>query len=218
MGVSLAVRGSLTKPAIINDKSISFDMTQVGMTSSMWVQLFNPSDLPVFAQLLYIDDKKLAQVDQPTQPFPLHPIDAVVCVYLQLPPMLGSHTVKHARSFEIGDDALRGMWLQPQMQADLGPIHFTPSAAVMSSAVFGVRNNLSMLQTVFVDGEGGSGSLYPAHNSWHDCFFGVNKPVGQARESTTQQWDNRKTTRQWDNRKTTQQWDNRKRGLIVCCK
>lgn len=133
MGCTLAVRASLTKPSLLRQASLHFPLTHLGLSVNQSIRLFNPSDQNVIVQL------HLAHSD------------------------LGDGDSKDggedSSSFHVSPSLMAGSVIPPHGQAEFGPIFFTPLLRKQLSATLYIRNNLTLMQTVVIKGEGGSGKL-----------------------------------------------------------
>ena len=133
MGCTLAVRASLTKPSLLRQASLHFPLTHLGLTVNQSIRLFNPSDQVVVVQL-HLVHSDLSDGD-------------------------GKDGGEDSSSFHVSPELMTGSVIPPHGQAEFGPIFFTPLLRKQLSATLYIRNNLTLMQTVVIKGEGGSGKL-----------------------------------------------------------
>ncbi len=133
MGCTLAVRASLTKPSLLRQASLHFPLTHLGLSVNQSIRLFNPSDQNVVVQL-HLAHSDLSEND-------------------------AKDGGEDSSSFHVSPELMAGAVIPPHGQADFGPIFFTPLLRKQLSATLYIRNNLTLMQTVVIKGEGGSGKL-----------------------------------------------------------
>jgi hypothetical protein len=133
MGCTLAVRASLTKPSLLRQASLHFPLTHLGLSVNQSIRLFNPSDQNVVVQL-HLAHSDLSDGD-------------------------AKDGGEDSSSFHVSSELMAGSVIPPHGQAEFGPIFFTPLLRKQLSATLYIRNNLTLMQTVVIKGEGGSGKL-----------------------------------------------------------
>jgi hypothetical protein len=133
MGCTLAVRASLTKPSLLRQASLHFPLTHLGLSVNQSIRLFNPSDQHVVVQL-HLAHSDLIEGE-------------------------AKDGGEDSSSFHVSSELMAGSVIPPHGQADFGPIFFTPLLRKQLSATLYIRNNLTLMQTVVIKGEGGSGKL-----------------------------------------------------------
>jgi hypothetical protein len=133
MGCTLAVRASLTKPSLLRQASLHFPLTHLGLSVNQSIRLYNPSDQNVAVQLHIVhSDSSDPDVKD---------------------------NGEDSSSFHVSPELMAGSVIPPHGQAEFGPIFFTPLLRKQLSATLYIRNNLTLMQTVVIKGEGGSGKL-----------------------------------------------------------
>ena len=133
MGCTLAVRASLTKPSLLRQASLHFPLTHLGLSVNQSIRLFNPSDQVVVVQL-HLVHSDLIDGD-------------------------AKDGGEDSSSFHVSPELMTGSAIPPHGQAEFGPVFFTPLLRKQLSATLYIRNNLTLMQTVVIKGEGGSGKL-----------------------------------------------------------
>jgi len=142
MGYTLAVRASLMKPSIVDqDGPIDFQKTQVGSSVSWWIPIHNPSDHTIHVRLLPFEEA------------------AKIQEYAELLPTVPPS--EFSSSFYLPDDvsAKEGEIVPPHSKTMLGPVFFAPCSLEPVTTTLYVKNNLTIIDSVVLTGEGGSGYL-----------------------------------------------------------
>eukprot|EP01087_Luapelamoeba_hula_P000070 TRINITY_DN1003_c0_g1_i1.p1 TRINITY_DN1003_c0_g1~~TRINITY_DN1003_c0_g1_i1.p1 ORF type:complete len:1504 (+),score=275.36 TRINITY_DN1003_c0_g1_i1:1230-5741(+) len=149
MGYTLAVRASLTYPTIITEPVINFSLTQVGSSVSKTITILNPSDQPIHVQLLPFfssDDS---------------PLNAASLLGNSPAPSISplNSAQPSVSSFYLPPEALTGEIVMPHTHVHLGPLFFSPTDLLKVNGTLYVKNNLTVIDSVVLIGEGGSGRL-----------------------------------------------------------
>jgi len=130
-GASLTVRAFLTKPSIVRESTLTFDLTQVGTSVSQMLLVHNPSDTSLAVQLV----------------FPL----------CEASPSELNNSCDVG--FRLAEEAQAAFYVKPHSDLHIGPIVFEPKQHNTYNTTLYVRNNLTMLHPVRLSGVGGSGRL-----------------------------------------------------------
>eukprot|EP00736_Rhodelphis_marinus_P007011 Rmarinus@m.17096 len=117
--------------------ALSFNMTQIGTRVSRWIDVTNPTDVPITCQLLGLDSSRriLASVD--------NSIDVDF----------------DSNDFDIPAEAQQLVVLRPRSSGILGPLDFSPQQLGMTASYVFIKNNLTGFEKIEVVGRGGSGKL-----------------------------------------------------------
>lgn len=129
-GASLTVRAFLTKPSIVRESTLSFDLTQVGTSVTQMLLIHNPSDTILAVQLVFPLCDLLTEVNS-------------TCDV----------------GFKLAQVAQQVWHVKPHAEIPVGPIVFEPLQHMTYNTTLYVRNNLTMLHPVRLNGIGGSGRL-----------------------------------------------------------
>eukprot|EP01088_Endostelium_zonatum_P018590 TRINITY_DN601_c0_g1_i2.p1 TRINITY_DN601_c0_g1~~TRINITY_DN601_c0_g1_i2.p1 ORF type:complete len:1977 (-),score=611.23 TRINITY_DN601_c0_g1_i2:44-5974(-) len=154
-GYTISVRANLIRPSVISAKNIDFGLTQIGTSVGKVIPIYNPSDSVIYVQLL---------------PFSVRHSDESDCgcaAHAQ-----GKKRDGRASStggldvFFLPPEVMQGELVQPRGETVLGPVYFSPNELEKLNFSLLVKNNLTLIDTVLMMGEGGSGKLifYPDPN------------------------------------------------------
>lgn len=149
-------QGTNTEESVLEEHEMLFYVVQVGDHLSKWITVRNPSRRPVVMQLILnsmdIMDKCQDPVDD------LRPVSSAALVKPK-------STSPRQYGFSLADWARTEAYVHPNSMASLGPIIFHPSSRCewRSSAL--IRNNLSGVEWVSLQGSGGSYSRALVENS-----------------------------------------------------
>ncbi|CAN0864178.1 Transmembrane protein 131-like [Linum grandiflorum] len=133
--------------SVISDQEMIFPVVEVGDHFSKWVTVRNPSDQPVAVQLI-LNAGEIVSKCKSSAPGNV------------VPPPSGSfipngiHTSRYR--FSLPQTAITEAYLHPDEQAFLGPIIFHPSDRCTWSSSALIRNNLSGVEWLSLEGHGGS--------------------------------------------------------------
>ncbi|XP_057491463.1 uncharacterized protein LOC130777215 [Actinidia eriantha] len=143
-------QGTARGMSVLDDHEVLFPMVQVGTYHSKWITVKNPSQLPVVMQLILNSGEIIDECRKP---------DGLLQPSSSIGLVLGAYATPIRHGFSIGESALTEAFVHPHGTASLGPILFHPSnrCGWRSSAL--IRNNLSGVEWLSLQGFGGSFSL-----------------------------------------------------------
>ncbi|GFY86509.1 hypothetical protein Acr_05g0001480 [Actinidia rufa] len=143
-------QGTARGMSVLDDHEVLFPMVQVGTYHSKWIAVKNPSQLPVVMQLILNSGEIIDECRKP---------DGLLQPSSSIGLVLGAYATPIRHGFSIGESALTEAFVHPHGTASLGPIFFHPSnrCGWRSSAL--IRNNLSGVEWLSLQGFGGSFSL-----------------------------------------------------------
>ncbi|KAL1809906.1 hypothetical protein ACET3Z_026896 [Daucus carota] len=142
--------------SVLEEHEVLFPMVEIGSHQSQYITVKNPSHLPVVMQLILnsgeiIDDCRDSNG-------------------ILRPSLVHSKDITPARyGFSIANNAVTEAFVHPNGRATFGPILFQPSSRCWWKSSALVRNNLSGVEWLSLQGFGGSLSLvlfegsYPVH-------------------------------------------------------
>ncbi|GFZ18741.1 hypothetical protein Acr_27g0004800 [Actinidia rufa] len=162
-------QGTANGMSVLDDYEVLFPMVQVGTYNSKWITVKNPSQLPVVMQLILNSGEIIDECRKP---------DGLLQPSSSIGLVLGAYTAPIRHGFSIGEGALTEAFVHPHGTASLGPILFHPSnrCGWRSSAL--IRNNLSGVEWLSLQGFGGSFSLVLSEgpNPLQNLEFKLNLP------------------------------------------
>lgn len=137
--VKLAGRATLERAEMLrpSETGFAFNLTQLGHPSSLSIPVANPSDRPVFVQML------LSPGVDGEDELPCKSEEACV----------------QSSAFLVPLSLMTGITMPPQTEATLGPVYFVPKRRGLHSALLYLRTNLTFLTELPLTGEGGTGLL-----------------------------------------------------------
>ncbi|OWM66245.1 hypothetical protein CDL15_Pgr013462 [Punica granatum] len=149
-------QGTDTEVSVLEDHELLFSVVQVGDHLSKWITVRNPSQQPVAMQLILnsaeIIDECQASVEI------LIPVTSAGFV------QPGSISPRRY-GFSLADGARTEAFVHPHSTASLGPVIFHPSSRCKWKSSALIRNNLSGVEWMSLQGSGGSYSLALIENS-----------------------------------------------------
>ncbi|XP_057487911.1 uncharacterized protein LOC130773959 isoform X1 [Actinidia eriantha] len=162
-------QGTANGMSVLDDYEVLFSMVQVGTYNSKWITVKNPSQLPVVMQLILNSGEIIDECRKP---------DGLLQPSSSIGLVLGAYTAPIRHGFSIVEGALTEAFVHPHGTASLGPILFHPSnrCGWRSSAL--IRNNLSGVEWLSLQGFGGSFSLVLSEgpNPLQSLEFKLNLP------------------------------------------
>ncbi|KAJ4965517.1 hypothetical protein NE237_017366 [Protea cynaroides] len=161
-------QGTASGMSVLDDHEILFPMVQVGTHSSKWITVKNPSEQPVVMQLVLNSGVIIDQCRAADE-------------FVQ--PLLSNSLIQNESmlpyGFSIAEAAITDAYVPPYGKAFFGPIVFQPSSRCgwRSSAL--IRNNLSGVEWLPLQGFGGSPSLVLLDGSEpvQSLEFNLNMPI-----------------------------------------
>ncbi|XP_010268720.1 PREDICTED: uncharacterized protein LOC104605590 isoform X1 [Nelumbo nucifera] len=135
--------------SVLDDHEILFPIVQVGTHCSKWITVKNPSQKPVIMQLLLNSAIVIDQCKTPDES--LQP--SFSCS------LLLNDSITPRYGFSIADNAVTEAYVHPYGRALFGPIIFHPSHRCGWRSSVLIRNNLSGVEWLPLQGFGGSFSL-----------------------------------------------------------
>jgi len=135
MGPTATLKATLAMPHIVQPR-LAFNLTQIHTTASQYVRVHNPSDQPLQVQIL---------------------LPYGGCSPLWRRWSWGWWWCSESPFYLPSDLAGTTYLLAPHTTRDFGPLYFAPHSLRSDNATLLVRNNLTVVETVVVTGEGGSG-------------------------------------------------------------
>jgi len=174
-GYPLNIHAALTSPTILAAPSLNFSIVEVGKSSLGVLQLVNPTSFTIAVALL---EPTLAEVpaaeslESGTQSqsfLPCQSCDAedgaggaIKCSSCKLSssePALQS-TGSGRNPFRLPPGAVRMAVMEPWGTATIGPVEFAPDSHLHHSRGFiAIRNNLTWVEELALEGRGGGGAL-----------------------------------------------------------
>ncbi len=144
---AVMARASLIRPVLLpHGDDLSFPLTQIGSAAHEHIAIENPSDHALHVQLL----------PPPTDSVGRDPTTPARCS--------STKTCVQSSTFLLPDKMInKGILVPPHAHALLGPIFFAPKHDGMFAATLYLRNNLTLMQSIRLRGEGGSGALHVMH-------------------------------------------------------
>ena len=160
--LSVPIHATFVWPSLATTASLAFGATHVDTITSEYVDVHNPSESTVWAQLLEPSDLLQrgleAEIAGALEFFWLANGGFQYALGAQSKADLEHATVR-PEAFRIDAAAKAPIILAPGETARLGPIHFHPRLHGHSRYRLYVRNNLTLLDTVALHGNGASGQL-----------------------------------------------------------
>eukprot|EP00930_Biecheleria_cincta_P056834 TRINITY_DN4286_c2_g1_i1.p1 TRINITY_DN4286_c2_g1~~TRINITY_DN4286_c2_g1_i1.p1 ORF type:complete len:2040 (+),score=417.86 TRINITY_DN4286_c2_g1_i1:269-6121(+) len=168
-GASLTVQASLMQPRVIQEPTLTFDLTQVGASKSRSLLVHNPSDSLLMLQLIFLTcgrqtpnarsnaDAARANSSSSTKSSSSSSAGALPSQDVSV---AASADCEGSRAFHLGPELEGKVWqLEPHGELSLGPIIFEPLHHTSYRSTLYVRNNLTALHKVELTGHGGSSRL-----------------------------------------------------------
>ncbi|KAK4760890.1 hypothetical protein SAY87_005783 [Trapa incisa] len=149
-------QGISTESSILEDRKLLFSVVQIGDHLSKWIRVRNPSEHPVVMQLVLNSMEVVDNCQDPVN---------------DLRPVLSADLIQHESTspsrygFSLESWVQTEAYLHPHSTTSFGPIIFHPSNRCewRSSAL--IRNNLTGVEWVYLQGAGGSYSFSLIENS-----------------------------------------------------
>lgn len=158
-------QGSSRDMSVLEEHEVLFPMVEIGTHHSQWITVKNPSHLPVVMQLILNSGEIIDEcrdLNGILQPSLVHSKDTTPTRY----------------GFSIADSAVTEAYVHPYGRATFGPILFQPSSRCWWRSSALVRNNLSGVEWLSLQGFGGSLSLvlFEGSDPVHRIEFDFNIP------------------------------------------
>lgn len=152
--------------SVLEEHEVLFPMVEIGTHHSQWITVKNPSHLPVVMQLILNSGEIIDEcrdLNGILQPSLVHNKDITPTRY----------------GFSIADSAVTEAYVHPYGKATFGPVLFQPSSRCWWKSSALVRNNLSGVEWLSLQGFGGSLSLslFEGSNPVHRIEFDFNIPL-----------------------------------------
>ncbi|KAK4754121.1 hypothetical protein SAY87_002225 [Trapa incisa] len=153
-------QGISTESSVLEDCKLLFSVVQIGDHLPKWIRVRNPSEHPVVMQLVL---NSMEVVDNCQDP-----VD-------DLRPVLSANSIQHESTsparygFSLAGGAQTEAYVHPHSTASFGPIIFHPSNRCEWRSSTLIRNNLTGVEWVHLQGAGGSYSF---------ALIEISKPVG----------------------------------------
>ncbi|KAL8117604.1 hypothetical protein AgCh_015471 [Apium graveolens] len=165
-------QGRFRDMSVLEEHEVLFPMVEIGTHHSQWITVKNPSHLPVVMQLILNSGEIIDECRDSNgilQPSLVHNKDITPTRY----------------GFSIADSAVTEAYVHPYGRATFGPILFQPSSRCWWKSSALVRNNLSGVEWLSLQGFGGSLSLalFEGSNPVHRIEFDFNIPLSLNRSS-----------------------------------
>ncbi|CAM9190743.1 unnamed protein product, partial [Sphacelaria rigidula] len=156
---------------------LRFPITQVGQTQEMFIEVCNPADVPVSLQLAAAESESIVWTpptgnsepgftDRETSAHTSASSHEHSDVTLAMSPTAGGGggSMRSGRegglaAFHVRVNALAPVVLEPGGSTIIGPVRFAPARAGLFSAHVYLRNNLTHLEPVCLEGEADTGLL-----------------------------------------------------------
>ncbi|KAK1363829.1 hypothetical protein POM88_039390 [Heracleum sosnowskyi] len=165
-------QGSSEDMSVLEEHEVLFPMVEIGTHHSQWITLKNPSHLPVVMQLILNSGEVIDECRDSNG--------------------ILQHSVVHNKDitpkrygFSIADSAVTEAYVHPYGRATFGPILFQPSSRCWWRSSALIRNNLSGVEWLSLQGFGGSLSLalFEGSDPVHRIEFDFNIPLSLNRSS-----------------------------------
>ncbi|XP_057851339.2 uncharacterized protein LOC131061589 [Cryptomeria japonica] len=154
------LQGTSENVSVLVQSELRYPMIQIGTKSSKWVHVINPSNQPVVMQLILNSEAISAQCKDDGEVWENwelnHSYKTVTGLLTKAP---DGFRGQNTEVFFLPDNGITEAYVQPHGSASFGPIFFQPSKrCVWTSSVF-IKNNLSGVDWLHLQGAGGSGAL-----------------------------------------------------------
>lgn len=133
----VSVTASITQAKPVPD-DIDFGTIQIGSQASSFIPFHNPSDVPVWVQLVPPEQQTLIEPDLETSE---------------------DEDYEASHVYHFGAEALAVVHVEPHSVVWLGPVIFLPKDHASVSHTLFVKNNLSVVAATHLHGCGGAGKL-----------------------------------------------------------
>jgi len=156
---TVALIANLTRPSITKDplQDVDFSLTQVGTQVQKPVRVYNPSDDPIYVEILPCANVSVVG-HAGTQTRLSSALVGKLGDLLSVD--LSRQTSKEERVFALASDARYNSVVPALSEAVLGPVEFHPSSLTEeSTGCVLLKSNLTLFQPVLLRGKGGSGRL-----------------------------------------------------------
>lgn len=172
-------QGASENLSVLVQSEIMYSMIQIGTEGSKWVNVSNPSEQPVVMQLILSSESVAAQCKEDGEVWenwePNHPYPTANKLTTKTTDDSGPH---YTNVFFLPEYGVTEAKVHPYGKASFGPIFFRPSKrCVWTSSVF-IKNNLSGVEWLPLQGAGGSVDLTFLEGSQpiQALHFNVQKP------------------------------------------
>lgn len=135
--------------SVLDVEEVLFPIVEVGNQFSEWISVQNPSNQPILVQLILNSGEVIDNCR--TSEMHLQPSSSII---------VGNKSIAPTKyGFSIAKDGLTEALIHPYGSASLGPIIFQPSLRCEWKSSALIRNNLSGVEWLSLQGFGGSMSL-----------------------------------------------------------
>lgn len=141
---------------------LRFPLTEVGETREMFIRIRNPADVPVLVQLAAAEGESVVWTPSRQKPEAGADGSADVSLATTLQPFVKQGLVREAgalAAFHVRVGGFAPVVLPAGGTSTIGPIRFAPARDGVFSAYVYLKNDLTHLEPVLLEGEAGSGVL-----------------------------------------------------------